>query len=166
MTVGSFRMKADGSSSQRQVPYKASELHLQDLLDDNLVCGKMRDIVPVTDKETGALSMLNMVEDMDKMSGVKFFPNPDMNSRMNNLCQEMFGDHEEDLLEIFKKRQERTRTAFRLGQVFCHETIHYCPIAEKLESLKTPEDEVDTLPEEEEAYESPSLNTYDPRDEL
>ena len=50
----------------------------------------MRDIVPVTDKETGELSMLNMVEEMGRMSEVKFFPNPDMNSRMNTLVSIQF----------------------------------------------------------------------------
>lgn len=68
-----------------QVPYRGSEVHLHDLIDDGKICGGMKDYVPVTDKETGIPTMIHMLEDINQLGKVKFNPNPDFNSKMNTL---------------------------------------------------------------------------------
>ncbi|OQR68695.1 ER protein with KEEL retention signal-like [Tropilaelaps mercedesae] len=137
--VGSFRLRADGATQQRKVPYRGSEIQLHDLLDDSKICGGMKDYVPVTDKETGVPLMINMVEDIDKLSSVKFNPNPDFNSKMHTLCEELMGDHEDALMRLFKNNVKPDGIQISqvdFGRRFCIQSARTCPGDDTMEILR------------------------------
>ncbi|KAK0075441.1 hypothetical protein PV325_006902 [Microctonus aethiopoides] len=103
--IGNFRLDANGDMIKKKVPLAKSEVHISDVLDN--ICEKMSDYVRARYKSTGELTVLNLMTPSGKMnpeiSNVDIIQDGDLNKSLKFYCEEIVEEHEEPIIEIFRK---------------------------------------------------------------
>jgi len=105
--VGSYRLDSNGNMKQAKVPYKRSELHLSEVMDN--VCAQFKDYVVARYKSSGQPTLLRLTTSdgnlNPEISDVDLTPLPDTNTKLGFLCQNVVEDYEDEIVSMFVKNE-------------------------------------------------------------
>lgn len=106
--VGTFRLKADGSTQRETKPYARSQEHLMEMVDN--ICKNFEDYAQAKTKSTGEATIIRLMThegNMNpKMSMVDIVPDDDLNTKLKFYCETIVEDMEETITDIFAKEGE------------------------------------------------------------
>ncbi|XP_077299216.1 canopy family protein seele isoform X2 [Arctopsyche grandis] len=124
--IGNYRLDETGNIHQNKVPLSRSQVHLSDMVDD--VCSKMTDYVRVRYKATQKLAVMKMMSDTGGMnpdfSYTDFVTDDDLNKSLEFYCEEIVGENEDQLVEIYAKRPTDELPDGKIK--FCDEYLNLC----------------------------------------
>lgn len=102
--VGGYSMDHNGNVKKKTKLLVQSELFLSELMEK--VCDKMSDYVRATEKETGKLVLINLLDLTAKPSlgDVDIIQDSDLNRSLEHLCKGIVEEFEDDVLETFGRR--------------------------------------------------------------
>ncbi|KAI4492097.1 hypothetical protein M0802_010105 [Mischocyttarus mexicanus] len=103
--VGNYRMDAQGNSITKKVPKARSEIHISETIDE--ICEKMSDYVRATHRETGKLTILNLMDSSGgmnpEMSNVDLIQDDDLNKSLKYYCEGIVEEFEEPIISLFSQ---------------------------------------------------------------
>ncbi|XP_011870450.1 PREDICTED: protein canopy homolog 2 [Vollenhovia emeryi] len=103
VTVGSFRMDAEGNTVHKKIPLGRSELHLSAVLET--ICSNLENYVRATRKSDKQLVIFNLMSPSGGMnpimSEVDVIQDGDLNKSLQHYCHAIVEEFEDDILSLF-----------------------------------------------------------------
>lgn len=103
--VEGFRIDSQGNQQSKSIPYARSETHLAEVLEN--VCERMNNYAESTDKTTGRKSYIRTSSrNGEAVTLENISLSGDIAKALKFACESVIEDHEDEILEIFKKEGE------------------------------------------------------------